>query len=137
MAWRLYVASRDLAEFAIERQLPSEASKRRNKIVYIAIVAVCIVTWFVYSFLATYTEFVDDHFFNSSEDDHSIVMINFCFMILLACFFTVSTVLFFKSFRAIKKVRRVSKNENNSRYIEHQHYITASLLLAILLMNVC
>ena len=136
MAWRLYVASRDLAEFAIERQLPSEVSKRRNKIVYISIVAVCIVTWFVYSFFATYTIFVDSHF-KDDEEVNSMFIINFCFMILLACFFTVSTVLFFKSFRAIKKVRRVSKNENNSRYIEHQHYITASLLLAILLMNVC
>lgn len=59
IAWKFHVASRGLSEFVLQNVLPSEATKRRNKIIYFTIVGFSIFLWVLYSTFTVVAAFLD------------------------------------------------------------------------------
>ena len=59
IAWKFHVVSRGLSEFVLKNVLPSEATKRRNKIIYFTIGGFSIFLWVLYSTFTGVAAFLD------------------------------------------------------------------------------
>lgn len=106
--------------------MPSEATKKRNKAIYVSIWIFSIVVWVFYtSFAVSY----------ASEHDHSgLYTFNFYMLMILALFIIMQTGLFFLSFRRIRNVRKHLRSQKNSLQIRRAQNLAASFVITLFLM---
>lgn len=123
VAWKLYQASHELAEFALHHHLPSEATIKRNKAIYISIWIFSIIVWVFYtSFAASYA---------SKNDRTGLFAFNFGMSVILALLIFMQTTLFFLSFRRIRNVRKHLRSQKNALQIRRAQNLAASFLITL------
>ena len=123
-AWKLYVASRDIAEFVLNKQLSTEEQNKRNMRIYSGIWWISILFW------VTYMTFII--FFYAKHKDNSVVIFNFSFLIVLSLLLLLSSVLFLLSFIRFGRVIKATDTQRNCNFLTRGRLITGSFVASLI-----